>query len=270
MREALVRTRTRYLLVIRAVLRREGIRVPSGSAATFGRRREQVELSRAQAAVVAPLGELLVPLNAAIAAADAGMARRLAADPVARRLAATPGVGPVTAVAFVATLDDVTGARGPARSRPTWAWCRGSTPDGGWLFLAETAAGTDGAVLPPFIARDLAAGSGCVESADHRADVRARGRPVCPPPSVLGALLQEYESCVDGSRCAGSDVDCNRRGSGRFCVRDRVQTTLTVFRRTATQNARLRSLATCETQVGGIHELVACWSRCGAAGVRCD
>jgi transposase len=37
-REALVRTRTRYLSVIRALLRREGCRVPSGSAATFARR----------------------------------------------------------------------------------------------------------------------------------------------------------------------------------------------------------------------------------------
>jgi transposase len=61
----------------------------------------------AAAAAVTPLVELLGPLNAAIAAADAGMARRLAADPVARRLATTPGVGPVTAVAFRATLDDV-------------------------------------------------------------------------------------------------------------------------------------------------------------------
>jgi transposase len=48
---------------------------------------------------------LLRPLNAAIAAADARVARRLAGDPVARRLATTPGVGPVTAVAFRATLD---------------------------------------------------------------------------------------------------------------------------------------------------------------------
>jgi transposase len=107
-REALVRTRTRYLSVIRAVLRREGIRVPSGSAAAFLRRLQQVVVPPAQAAVVAPLVELLAPLNAAIAAADACVARRVAADPVARRLATTPGVGPVTAVAFVATLDDVT------------------------------------------------------------------------------------------------------------------------------------------------------------------
>ena len=103
-----MRTRTRYLSVIRAVLRREGLRVPSGSAAAFVRRLAHVELTPAQAAVVAPLVRLLAPLNAAIAAADAGAARRLTTDPVARRLATTPGVGPVTAVAFVATLDDVT------------------------------------------------------------------------------------------------------------------------------------------------------------------
>jgi transposase len=56
---------------------------------------------------VAPLVELLTPLNAAIAAANARVARRAAADSVPRRLATVPGVGPVTAVAFRATLDDV-------------------------------------------------------------------------------------------------------------------------------------------------------------------
>jgi transposase len=103
-----VRTRTRYLSVIRALLRREGIRVPSGSAAAFVRRLAHVEVPPSLQRVIAPLVELLVPLNAALAAADAGVARRRAGDPVACRLATMPGVGPVTAVAFVATLDDVT------------------------------------------------------------------------------------------------------------------------------------------------------------------
>jgi transposase len=107
-REALVRTRTRYLSVIRALLRREGIRVPSGSAAAFAGRLAAVPLSPTQQGLIAPLVALLTPLNAAIAAGDARVARRLAADPVARRLATTPGAGPVTAVAFRATLDDVT------------------------------------------------------------------------------------------------------------------------------------------------------------------
>jgi transposase len=106
-REALVRTRTRYLSVIRALLRREGIRVPSGSAATFARRVAAVPLLPSQQRLIAPLVALLRPLNTAIAAADACVGRRLGADPVARRLATTPGVGPVTAVAFRATLDDV-------------------------------------------------------------------------------------------------------------------------------------------------------------------
>src|SRR4030095_10784791 len=83
-REALVRTRTRYLSVIRAVLRRDGIRVPSGSAAMFGRRLAQVALSPAQEAVVAPLVALLAPLHVAIAAADARVAGRVGGAPGAR------------------------------------------------------------------------------------------------------------------------------------------------------------------------------------------
>ena len=54
-REALVRTRS--LSVIRELLRREGIRVPSGTATAFLRRLQQVVVPPAQAAVVAPLAE---------------------------------------------------------------------------------------------------------------------------------------------------------------------------------------------------------------------
>jgi transposase len=50
---------------------------------------------------------LLEPLNAQIAAADARLAQRAAGDPVVARLTTAPTIGPVTAVAFVATLDDV-------------------------------------------------------------------------------------------------------------------------------------------------------------------
>ena len=106
-REALVRTRVRYLSLIRAVLRREGIAVPSGSAATFLRRLERVTIPAAQHAASAPLQALLPPLTAAIAAADQQIAQTRAANPVAQRLSTVPGVGPVTAVAFIATLDTV-------------------------------------------------------------------------------------------------------------------------------------------------------------------
>src|SRR5262249_57699010 len=74
---------TRYLSVIRALLRREGLRVPSGGAAAFARRLAAVPLSPTQQALIAPLVTLLTPLNAAIAAADARVARRGRAPPVA-------------------------------------------------------------------------------------------------------------------------------------------------------------------------------------------
>src|SRR5215469_17159442 len=61
-REALVRTRTRDISVLRAVLRRDGMRVPSGGAATFGPRVQALPLSATQARLVAPLVVLLKPL----------------------------------------------------------------------------------------------------------------------------------------------------------------------------------------------------------------
>ncbi len=106
-RDALVRTRARYVTLIRALLRQQGIAVPSGSTEAFLRRLERVSLPRAQQRAIAPLVALLPALNTEIAAADARIGEAMAADPVPRRLATAPGVGPVTAVAYVATLDDV-------------------------------------------------------------------------------------------------------------------------------------------------------------------
>ncbi|MDP3772690.1 MAG: transposase [Gemmatimonadales bacterium] len=59
-------------------------------------------------AEVAPLRVLLGPLNGEIVAADARLASVVAGDPVVTQLCTAPGIGPVTAVAFVATLDVVT------------------------------------------------------------------------------------------------------------------------------------------------------------------
>ena len=52
--------------------------------------------------------ELLGPINKQIEALDEELERIVAADEVTRRLTTVPGVGPVTATAFVATVDDVT------------------------------------------------------------------------------------------------------------------------------------------------------------------
>lgn len=106
-RDALIRTRARYVIVIRALLRQAGIAVASGSPDAFLRRLAAVTLPPALHGTIAPLCALLEPLNTQIGAADRAIAARLASDPVATRLATTPGVGPLTAVAFVATLDGV-------------------------------------------------------------------------------------------------------------------------------------------------------------------
>lgn len=56
---------------------------------------------------IAPLLTLLESLNEQIKRADDHLAQTVKADPVVKRLTTVPGVGPVTATCFVATLDDV-------------------------------------------------------------------------------------------------------------------------------------------------------------------
>ena len=51
---------------------------------------------------------MFAPLNAQIAVADARISACAKDDPIATRLRSAPGVGPVTASAFVATIDAIT------------------------------------------------------------------------------------------------------------------------------------------------------------------
>src|SRR5712691_5247081 len=92
-RDALVRTRTRYVAVIKALVRRDGFRLAQGEPALT--------------AELGPLLALLAPLNQQIAAADERLTLLATRDPVVQRLTSAPGIGPVTATAFVATLDQV-------------------------------------------------------------------------------------------------------------------------------------------------------------------
>jgi transposase len=106
-REALIRTRTRYVNVARAMTRHAGLRLPSGGADRLVPRLAALAMADALRAELAPLVAVLEPLQCEIDAADERLAILAAADPVIRRLMTTPGVGPVTAAAFVAALDDV-------------------------------------------------------------------------------------------------------------------------------------------------------------------
>lgn len=106
-RDALVRTRSRFISLIRALLRRDGLRMPSGMARNFPRRLALLTVPDEVSAEIAPLLAVMESLNQQIDAADARLAQHAAADPVVRRLETVPNIGPVTALSFVATLDRV-------------------------------------------------------------------------------------------------------------------------------------------------------------------
>jgi transposase len=107
-RDALVRTRTRYIALAKALVRRDGLRVPTSASAWVPTRITERDLSPTLTTALAPLIAAFAPLNAQIAVADARIAAFAKDDPIATRLTTAPGVGPVTASAFVATIDDIT------------------------------------------------------------------------------------------------------------------------------------------------------------------
>ena len=104
-RESLVRTRTRYISVIRTLVRRDGLRVRSGSSDTFVDRLGEIDLPEVLRSEIAPLVALMEPLRDQIQTCDARVEERAKEDEVVRRLCTAPGNGPVTAAPFVATLD---------------------------------------------------------------------------------------------------------------------------------------------------------------------
>ncbi|MGH7615150.1 MAG: IS110 family transposase [Gemmatimonadales bacterium] len=106
-RDALVTTRTRYVAVIKALVRRDGLRLPSGNAEPTERKLVALALPPVLATELAPLRELWEPLGEQLVRANDRLAAVAAADPRVQQLMTAPGIGPVTAVAFVATLDDV-------------------------------------------------------------------------------------------------------------------------------------------------------------------
>jgi transposase len=105
-RDALVRTRTRYISIIRALLRQHGYCVPSGSAEHFVHRVQSLPLPGRLRSVVAPLLALMRPLNGQLTYSDAMIEHLAVQDPRVPRLRSVPSIGPVTAAAFLAAIDD--------------------------------------------------------------------------------------------------------------------------------------------------------------------
>ncbi len=106
-RDALIRTRTRYSAVVKALLRRDGWRLPNGTPEHTARQVAKLPLESAVVTELAPLLALLAPLQVQIEAADAQLQAVAAQDAVVQRLQSVPTIGPITAVAFVAAVDQV-------------------------------------------------------------------------------------------------------------------------------------------------------------------
>jgi transposase len=106
-REALVRTRTRYVSLAKALVRRDGLRVAGSEAHLVAQRIGALELSDGLAAELLPLFTVLAPINEQIVAADRRIAALTHADTTVALLATAPSIGPITASAIVATVDDV-------------------------------------------------------------------------------------------------------------------------------------------------------------------
>ena len=117
-REAMVRTRSRYISLISTLLRRDGLRIHnSGYTPTFLKRLARLELSDSLRAEIAPLVLLLQSLNEQIKQADLRLRELAEGDEVLARLRTVPGVGVVTATSFVPTLDDADRFAGAKEAR---------------------------------------------------------------------------------------------------------------------------------------------------------
>ncbi len=117
-RYELVQARTRAISLARAITRAAGYRIPSGGAESFLTRLATLDLPAAMASTLTPLRRVIDVLDRELATADAHLVAVAATDAVVQRLTTVPGVGPITASAYVAALYDVRrfdGRRGAAR-----------------------------------------------------------------------------------------------------------------------------------------------------------
>jgi len=106
MRDGLVEGRTKLINTVRGWLRGQGRRLGRGTTQTFATR------VRALAGLMRPSYverqlEVITVLNEQIRCADRDVRQALREEPAAKRLMTVPGVGEITAMRFLATLDDV-------------------------------------------------------------------------------------------------------------------------------------------------------------------
>ncbi len=108
-RDCLVTTRTKLINHVRGLMRTQVKHIRSGSVQSFGERVRQKLESSPDGLSLAIDRELrlLEELNQQIAATDKELKAITSQEPRCRKLMTVPGVGPVTALRFLATIDEV-------------------------------------------------------------------------------------------------------------------------------------------------------------------
>ena len=107
-RTHLVRQRCDTENAIRGLLGSLGIRFPKGSGKLAGRVHAALEDRPELAAIIGPLLSVVATLKRGIERLDQAVMSRAQAAPACRLLMSAPGVGPVTALGYVAAIDDPT------------------------------------------------------------------------------------------------------------------------------------------------------------------
>ncbi len=105
-RAHLVRQRRYTQNAIRGLLASLGIRFAKGSGKLAGRVREALEGRAELSATIEPLLCAAAALEREIARLDKAVSVRAKGDPAVRLLMSVPGIGPVTALTYVATIGD--------------------------------------------------------------------------------------------------------------------------------------------------------------------
>jgi transposase len=106
-RDALVKSRTKLVNHVRGVVKSMGGRLPSCSTESFRSKRMAPEIQESLKPALLPLLEVIDDLTAKIRAFDRQVEKLIADQyPVAQHLMAINGVGPVTALTFVLTIED--------------------------------------------------------------------------------------------------------------------------------------------------------------------
>jgi transposase len=105
MRESLVRARTKLINTVRGWMRGQAIRLRSGSPESLPKRLKEA-IEQVPSYVERQL-KMIDALTEQVDEADKELKKLAKSDSTCARMMSVPGVGPVTAVRFVAALDDV-------------------------------------------------------------------------------------------------------------------------------------------------------------------